>query len=207
MIGDIVSNFSQLESKLLRLTTLQELYTKQKLGLESEIKLLNTDLGVLDKVSSLFKHLLDTLLESKKQEIEKLVTYGLKSVFTDQDLKFHIDIEAKYNTIHTTFRTEQVGAAVGNVLDNFGGGIVNLESFLLRLIALFQMKLHPFMFLDESFSHVSESYVDECSKFLNTLCKEFGLTLIVITHSESMCNHADKIYKVKKSDNKLTISI
>jgi len=193
----ITETYRELEDKLLQLETLRDQQIKRKNDLEKEIDNLSNDVVILDKVSSLFKHLLDVLLDEKKQEIQKLVTYGLKSVFTEQNLKFHINIEPKYNTIHTTFKTEQVGITEGDVLESFGGGVVNIESFLLRIITLFQTKLSPFMFMDEVFSHLSEDYVDNCSKLLKNLCDELGITLFLITHKEQMLNHADKVYKAR----------
>jgi len=139
------------ENKLNELTVMRKENLSFQKEMQSEILTLETEIDTLEKVSSLFKHLLDSLLDQKKQEIQHLVTYGLKTVFTDQDLKFHINIEPKYGTISTSFRTELVGVAEGDVLESFGGGIVNLESFLLRIITIFQTKLSPFLFLDETF--------------------------------------------------------
>ncbi len=195
-----------LDMKVNELTFMRKENMNQVTFIENEINNLEADINVLDKVSNLFKHLLDNLLDEKKQEIQKLVTYGLKTVFHDQDLRFHINIEPKYNTIYTSFKTEQVGVAEGDVLDSFGGGIVNIESFLLRIITLFQTKLTPFLFLDETFSHVSEEYVESTSILLSNVCKQLGLTIALITHEEGMLNYADKVYKASSVKNKLRLS-
>lgn len=196
---------SSLENKSLELNYLRNNYLAQKDTLSKEVSNLEEESILLVKVSELFKHLLDTLLDKKKQDIEKLVTYGLKSVFTDQDLKFHIDIEPKYSGIYTSFRTEEVGAADGDVLENFGGGLVNLESYLLRVLTISQTKLAPFLILDESFSHVSEDYVENCSKLLNSMCENFGLTIFLVTHQETMLNYAHKVYKASSQNNVLNL--
>lgn len=192
--------------KVNELTYMRKENLSQVSSIEHEIFNLETEVALLDKVSNLFKHLLDNLLDAKKQEIQKLVTYGLRTVFTDQDLKFHIDIEPKYNTIYTNFRTEHVGVAEGNVLDSFGGGVVNIESFLLRIITLFQTKLTPFLFLDETFSHVSGEYIENTSVLLSNICEQLGLTIALITHKEDMLNNADKVYKATSVKNKLNLS-
>lgn len=191
--------------KINELNTLRKESMLQCAHVESEIEGLEKELLILDKVSNLFKHLLDTLLEEKKKDIEQLVTYGLKTVFEDQDLKFHINLESKYNGIATSFKTEQVGVAQGDVLENFGGGIANVESFLLRIITLFQTNMSPYLFLDESFSMVSESYVENCSVLINNICKQLGLTVFLITHQELMLTRADKVYRAASNDNSLTL--
>jgi len=203
---NLETQLSDLDMKVNELTFMRKENMSQIASVESEIISLESEIGLLDKVSSLFKHLLDSLLEEKKQEIQKLVTYGLKTVFTDQDLRFHINIEPKYNTIYTNFKTEQVGVAEGDVLDSFGGGVVNIESFLLRIITLFQTKLTPFLFLDETFSHVSGEYVENTSALLSNVCEQLGLTIALITHKEDMLNNADKIYKASSVKNKLKLS-
>lgn len=204
-----ISNFekevSYLDEKVNELfITRKQMMINQK-NLEEEIKRLELEEDTLEKVANLFKHLLDVLLDKKKKDIENLVTYGLKSVIDDQDLKFHIDIEPKYNSIYTSFRTEHVGVSDGDVIDNFGGGIVNIESFLLRIITLFQCKLSPYLILDESFSNLSEDYVENCSKLLKSLCEQLGLTIFLVTHQPLMLSHADKVYKASSKDNKLLL--
>ncbi|MDB4330180.1 hypothetical protein N9948_00435 [bacterium] len=200
---DFENNVKSLDDKILELTIMRNQVFDQTTNLESEITTLDKDIAVLEKVGNLFKHLLDVLLDKKKKDIEELVTYGLRSVVDDQDLKFHIDIIPKYNNIYTTFRTEHVGVVDGDVLDNFGGGIVNIESFLLRVITLFQTKLSPYLFLDESFSNLSEEYVENCSALLKGLCEQLGVTIFLVTHQSVMLSHADKVYKASTRYNKL----
>jgi len=194
---------NETDSKVNELTIMRKENLNSQGTMQDEVDRLDVDIATLDKVSSLFKHLLDALLDEKKQEVQELVTYGLKTVFTDQDLKFHINIEPKYGSISTSFKTEMVGVAEGNVLESFGGGVVNIESFLLRIITLFQTKLSPFLFLDETFSNVSEEYVENCSLLLKNLCEKLGLTIFLITHNELMLSHADKVYKASSVKNKL----
>lgn len=196
---------NETESKVNELTIMRKENLNSQGNIQDEVTRLELDIATLDKVSSLFKHLLDALLDEKKQEIQHLVTYGLKTVFTDQDLKFHINIEPKYGTISTSFKTEMVGVAEGDVLESFGGGIVNVESFLLRIITLFQTKLSPFLFLDETFSNLSDEYVENCSSLLKNLCEKLGLTIFLITHNELMLSNADKVYKASSAKNKLCL--
>lgn len=196
---------NETDSKMNELTIMRKENFNSQGSIQDEVTRLESDIVTLDKVSSLFKHLLDALLDEKKQEVQHLVTYGLKSVFTDQDLKFHINIEPKYGTISTSFKTEMVGVAEGDVLESFGGGIVNVESFLLRIITLFQTKLAPFLFLDETFSNLSDEYVENCSSLLKNLCEKLGLTIFLITHNELMLSNADKVYKASAVKNKLCL--
>ena len=194
-----------LEMKVNEITFMRREDLNRQNSLEKEIKFLDSEISILEKTSSLFKHLLDVLLDKKKQEIQHLITYGLKTVFTDLDLKFHIDIEPKSNTIYTTFRTEQVNVADGDVLECFGGGVANIESFLLRIITLFQTKLAPYLFLDEVFSYLSDEYAENCSLLLSNLCEKLGLTMFIITHKELMLSHANQIYHAYSKNNELNV--
>jgi len=204
-------NFELLEEKILKLdkkvdelTFLRQENFEREDILSNELETLNKDIDLQTKVSSLFKHLLDTLLEEKKQEIQKLVTFGLKTVFTDQELVFRIYMEHKYNTICTTFKTEKVGITEGSVLENFGGGVVNIESFLLRVVTLFQTGLKPFLFLDETFPHLmGDEYQENCSFLIKKLCKEMGITIFAVTQKDNLINNADKAYRALSSDQTL----
>lgn len=202
-IMDFENKVNLMDNKILELSVMRKQIFSSCKNMEQEITTMESEFIILEKVSNLFKHLLDVLLEKKKKDIEQLITYGLKSVVDDQDLKFHIDIESKYNNVYTTFRTEHVGVVDGNVLDNFGGGIVNLESFLLRIITLFQTKLSPYLILDESFSNLSEEYVENCSKLLRSLCEQMNLTIFLVTHQPLMLSYANKVYKARSKDNTL----
>lgn len=200
-IVEFENNINNLNDKMKELTFMEKETLRQKKSIENELDSLEKNVVLLNKVVNLFKHLLDVLLEKKKEDIQQLVTYGLRTVFDDLDLKFHINIESKYNNIYTTFKTEQVGVSVGDALDSFGGGVVNVESILLRIITLFQTNLSPYLFLDECFSNLSEEYVENCSLLLKKLCERLGLTIFMVTHQPMMLINADKVYKASSKNN------
>ena len=207
MFDLIEKEFLDTENKAKEFIFLRKEYFNRQKSVSDELVSLTTNTLLLEKVSSLFKHLLDTLLEEKKKEIEQLVTFGLKTVFVDQDLKFNMEIEHKYNTIHTSFKTEVVGVTNGDVLENFGGGIVNVESFLLRVVTLFQTKLHPFLILDENFQMLmGDDYLDNCSQLIKQMCEELGLTIFAITQKEQLINNADKAYRAGSDNNKFYLT-
>jgi len=76
----------------------------------------------------------------------------------------------------------------------------------LRIITLFQTKLTPFLFLDETFSHVSGEYVENTSFLLRNICKKLRLTIALITHQDDMLHNADKVYKAVSIKNKLKLN-
>jgi len=204
-VNNLEKEISDLDMKVNELTFMRREDLNRLSSLEAEINNLESEVSMTGVVSQLFKHLLDTLLDKKKQDIENLGTYGLKSVFTDLDLKLHMKIELAARGISTSFELEEVGVAQGDVMSCFGGGITNIVSFILRIITIFQTKLAPYLFLDECFSNLSEGYVENCSLLLKNLCKKLRLTLFVVTHEEGMINYADNVYKTSSRNNRLRI--
>jgi len=96
-----------------------QLEREQKL-LEKEISDLNSEVQILDKVAELFKFLLDEMILDNVKKVENLVTYGLKVVFPDQDLKFEGIPKHGKGTIGIEFKTVKDSQIVGDVIESFG---------------------------------------------------------------------------------------
>ena len=88
-------------------------------------------------------------------------------------------------------------------LDAFGGSVAQIESLILRVLAVKQLKLYPFMALDESLNAVSSEYVPNTSKLLNEITKQLGIKILVVTHDPEMLQCANRVYKAKDSANGL----
>ena len=128
-------------------------------------------------------------------KVESLVSDGLKLVF-DQDLK--LVIERKEGARGDSYRLMvQEGDVIGPPIDTMGGGVVNVISFLLRVIMIQRFKLSKFLALDESFNNVGDAHIVKVSEMLRTLCQEHGFSILVVTHQPLLGVAADRVYEVK----------
>lgn len=128
--------------------------------------------------------------------VESIVSDGLKLVF-DQDIK--LIVERKEGVRGDSYRLMvQQGEVVGPPIDTMGGGVVNVISFLLRVIMIQRFRLNKFIALDESFSNISADRTSKVSEMLRSLCDDHGYTILLITQQPLLACAANRVFSVEK---------
>jgi hypothetical protein len=195
-----------LDSLQSRIDQVDGFYTglkSRKEGLNREIEMLKTEIDLLTKTSSVLKHLLDTLVKDEISKMAGLITYGLKTIFDDQNLTFVPVITKKNERINVELKTHNNGIEGG--FGSFGGSVAVIESFLLRVLCVLKMKLARVMLLDETFASVGAEYIPNTSKLISELSKKLGLDILLVTHQKEFQNNADRVYRVKESSTGLAM--
>lgn len=129
-------------------------------------------------------------------KVESIVSDGLKLVF-DQDLR--LVIERKEGARGDSYRLMvQDGDVIGPPIDTMGGGVVNVISFLLRVIMIQRFRLNKFIALDESFNNVSADRLPRVSEMLRSLCDDHGYTILAITQAPLLASAANRVFSVEK---------
>lgn len=177
----------------------------------AKIDKLMADEARLDKVSTLFKALIDREITDNVQAVEKLLTEGLRAVFDDQDLWVTAEVEAKHGKVNVELVTNQrcpdgtVVAGVSN--EAFGGAVTTVQSVLLRLSVLLRRGLRPVIFLDESLPAINQNYIGNMSKFLQTLCSRMGVDILMVSHDPLLIEAAQKAYQIRKDNGEATFHL
>lgn len=138
-----------------------------------------------------------------KDEIELLVTHGLRSVFEDPSIEFKVDFVSRRNQIEADFYLEwtEAGKRIkGNIADTYGGGIVDIISIILRLVVLELSGISGPLFLDEPGKMISEQFVPNFGKFLIELSRTFKRQIILITHNSVLAEYANKMFEVSLNE-------
>jgi len=81
------------------------------------------------------------------------------------------------------------------------GSLVVVVGFLLRLVTLILYKnreKEQVLLLDETFSHVSEVYLEPLSEMLRMISHKLGVQIILVSHQDTLTSSADKVYEVSK---------
>jgi hypothetical protein len=194
-------NVAELQRKIDQIDGFYKALKNQETGLISEIDLIKKEIDILTKTSAVLKHLLDTMIKDEISKMAGLITYGLKTVFDDQNLIFVPKIKKKNEKIHIELKTENNG--VEGEFKSFGGSVAVVESFLLRILCMLKKKFARLMILDETFSAVGNSpgsdYIGNTCKLISELCKKLGMDILLVTWQEEFKNNADHVYVVKKS--------
>jgi DNA repair exonuclease SbcCD ATPase subunit len=153
-------------------------------------KIMNTKaLAVLDRA-------IEVISANGLGKIETIVSDGLKLVF-NEDLR--LIIERKEGAKGDSYRLMvQKGETIGPPIDTYGGGVVNVISFLLRIIMIQRFKLSKFLALDEAFNNVSPDNLPRVSEMLRSLCDDHGYTILSITQTPLLASSADRVFTVDR---------
>ena len=121
-------------------------------------------------------------------KISELITQGIWSVMKDKSYLYQIEIDIKRNSVVYTqlVSSASTGTKRVKLLDGFGGGLLNLISFLLRvLIVLYNSKgddAIKYVVLDEPFRNLSVEYRDAAAALVKELADKTGVQFIIISH-------------------------
>lgn len=196
MIDDLQTKVDRLDGFYLALK-------KQEDSINKEIVALKEDMDVLVKTGQVLKHLLDTMVKEDVQPMASLISYGLTTVFEDQNLSFKPVIGRKNDKVHVQLLTLNDG--LEGEFGSFGGSVAVIESFLLRIICMLKLDLARVILLDECFAAVSEEYIQNTSRLVNELCKKLGLDILLVTQNPDFQNYANRVYRAKKTPDGLVL--
>jgi DNA repair exonuclease SbcCD ATPase subunit len=185
---DFNSQFESVRSGLLTEQTILQRNQVKIDDLEAQ-KIMNTKaLGVIDKA-------IQVISANGIGKVESIVSDGLKLVF-DQDLQ--LVIERKEGARGDSYRLMvQEGDVIGPPIDTMGGGVVNVISFLLRVIMIQRFKLNKLIILDEAFNNVSADRLPKVSEMLKSLCDDHDYTILSITQQSLLACAADRVLSVE----------
>jgi DNA repair exonuclease SbcCD ATPase subunit len=189
-------------SEVLALERIKGCFEEKKRSLESITKLIKESkerAEICRQVNLLFEKASVIARKKIKDEIESLVTHGLRSVFEDPTITFVVEFISRRNQIEADFYLEWEDSGkkiTGNILNTFGGGLIDIVSVILRLIVLELSKVSGPLFLDEPGKMVSSQFVPNFGRFLVELSKTFGRQIILITHNVILSEYASKTFEI-----------
>lgn len=164
---------------------------------EAALTDLQTRIELHEQAAALLSRLGETRQAAAQQQIEQLVTQGLRAIF-DTDLSFHLAPTTRANTPVIDFI---VRSHLGNitvdtdVMDARGGGLAAVVGFLLKVVVLLLSDQRRVLLLDETFAHVSAEYEPRVAEFLRELVDKAGVQVIMVTHSDAYAEAADVRYR------------
>lgn len=161
---------------------------------ETRLDALQTDRDqkaeLLQNVSDAYQ-LLRTFYEQTQslsvKRLEQLVSYCLRTVFSDQAYEFRIVFETKRNQVEANMVFLRDGAPV-DPLEAAGGGCLDVAVCALRLaVILFHVERpRRFIALDEPFRYVSLEYRANLIGLIRELSERYGVQFFIITHDQDL---------------------
>ena len=159
---------------------LDDLYDMRKFKIEEQERL-KKDEETLQRTMSLFKNLSERENEKSKNLFVSLVNYGLHAVF-GENVSF--DLEQKIYQTGVFYSPVLIKDGKQEDLMSSGGGILDIVSFLCRIVVLvsFYTKESRVLRLDEPFKNLSREYWDAATRLISELSDQFHIQIIMVTH-------------------------
>lgn len=162
------------------------------------VSALEQQVTLLTYTGTALQQLLKVVSVESLESVEKLVTYGLRTIFADQALTFRIEVTTKRGLQWYEPKILQ-GSVEAPILDAFGGGPATVVAFLLRVLVCRRLGLAPVILLDEAFSMVSREYQSNVARLLRELADKLGLVILLVTHTEEFVEFAHHAYRVEET--------
>ena len=189
--------FDSVMSQMLYLKGVYETKKKQREKLASEVELLQEEKEVLDRTEKVLKHLADKLVEKDLAKMDALITYGLRTVYSDRDIRFKSEVIDRGKKIWIELKT----IYNENVIDKDSVSSVHVvESFLLRMLCIIKLKKAKVLLLDETFAALDPGYIENFSQLIVELCKKMNMDILLVTHNMGFSDFVNHSYKISHAD-------
>lgn len=165
---------------------------------------------VFERVIILLQQTSEHARQQAKEQIERLVSNTLQSVF-GSEYGFKIELTEKAGRPEAEFYV--VSNFAGEKLetrpqDSRGGGVVDIVSLGLRIAMLetYRPRLDGPLILDEPAKHVSEDFIQPTAHFLKVISDFFGRQVIMVTHNAHLAETAEVAYTVTLKDDRSQVT-
>lgn len=170
---------------------------------EAEVVSLREEKDILDKSEKVIKFLMDKLVQKDLSKMDALISYGLKSVYTDRDVVFKSEIIEYGKKIWIDLQTISDGKKVDPQSQS---SVHVIESFLLRLLCIIKLNKAKLLLLDETFAAVDPGYIENFSQLIVQLCGKLGMDVLLVTHNMGFLDFANHTYRINRIDNKTEVT-
>jgi len=160
-------------------------------GYEKSIKVDEMALVILESLSTQAR-------EMVREQIDKIVTTGLQTVFDDGNLGFQTEFERRGDRIEVHFAFMYgSNPAPGPVFESIGGGMVDIAAFLLRVCLFRMLDIQGPIVLDEPFSQVATEDLPRAAELARRLSNDMLDQLIIVSHEPPLADSADNVLEFK----------
>jgi len=210
----VIERAQSVEDDYFRLRQFRDIKTGDLDGLKSALeaekknhKTKLSDMEILGESTEVMKKLIGVMSEKGIHNLKQLLTYGMKTIFDDEDYGIDVEISERGDAKTAEFYLVKYlgdGTSVKEKLkDSVGGGIISVVSLILRIYFVVQLQLRRVLILDESLSHLSAQYIPGLFDFLRHVINDLGFQVLFVTHDPRFLEYGDRIYRMSGGKVKL----
>jgi len=151
---------------------------------------------LLEHVVSLLSAMQELWRERFQAGVGEVVSRGLTAAF-GEPLDLVVEMGQSGDLPVAKFSIRDSRGLATDIIDARGGGLVNVASFLLRVLLLLSARppLARLLVLDEAFANVSAEYLSAVVALLRRICDEGAFQVILVTHRDELADAADVAYR------------
>lgn len=161
---------------------------------EADIARLEERAELYAKTAALLTTIGEEAQESARAMFDDLATRALQDIFGDEfSFRLVPGESGGQVSLEPVIRSEYDGEVIETpVLEARGGGMAVVVGFVLQLVmVLLTPGARKILFLDETFTFVSESYTDRVAEFIAKIARSKGVQIVMITHDRTFAQYAD----------------
>lgn len=194
MSPEHIREFDEFEKAVDKLSAYDEFLTTDLEAKTALVEHNNYQAVLHQSGSEVLKSWLENLLDQNVNSMADLVSNGLGYIIDDQDIRFSIKQEPKYNKISMRFVMSKDGYE-GDPMDSYGGGAVLVSSFILRLAIMARLNMANLLIMDEPLNALAVKYIPNCGAFIRQLSEKTGINILMVTHNDEFLNYAHTSYE------------
>lgn len=190
-------NLNQLEKKLEQLKGKQREKRENLAGYTKRLSLSKKEKIRWERARELLKEIGLKTQQQLQFHISNLTSMAMEAVFDDPyEVKIEFVPRRNKTECDITFVRKD---SERDPMEQTGFGAADICGFALRIAALCiqKEKSRPILVLDEPFKHLSLNYHNAASAMVKEVSDKLGIQIIMVSHSELMASHADKMFKIK----------
>jgi len=164
---------------------------------------LETNMTDWSGAKTLLELLKNYKLEKRKDFILSVINNAMRDIFQSD---YRLDIlpkETKGKSAASTQKYDiifyQNGIEIAKndeLLTSNGGGVLSIASLFFKILIGYLYSKNKFFIFDEALSQVSPQYRERLSLFLKEFCERYDFTLVIVSQTEELEEHADLVYEV-----------
>ena len=188
--GDLFVEYKAAVTESKRVHDLLDENTATLSSYEERMRIYNAAKPVIDDIVQRFsRRALDHL--------EKLLTFGLRKIFTDHEYSLSIITADKRGNKCAELILEEGGYQYPLKDSSVAGGILVTVGFLIQCFYVSNLPVRKIVFLDEAFTQISTAYLENFMAFVSELTKQIDLIVVLITHDKRFIPYGNRVYNVK----------
>lgn len=132
--------------------------------------------------------------------LSDLISAAMQDVF-DDPYKLKVEFVVRRNKTECDLLFERDGQ-VFDPMSSSGGGPLDVAAFALRaaLWSLAQPGSRNVLLIDEPFRNLASALHGRAARMMHEISAEFGLQIIMVSHSPELIEGADRVFEVIKED-------